>query len=74
MLLGVYASHGVLPLEFKPACSVGDLVLQHLDVLEQESERNRGILQVLIHHFAQTFRIPCQMPLTMVGQVGEEAA
>ena len=31
MLLGVFASHGVLPLEFKPAYSVGDLLLQHLD-------------------------------------------
>src|SRR5215831_19508161 len=38
MLLGVFASHGVLPLEFKPAHSVGDLLLQHLDGLEQEVE------------------------------------
>jgi hypothetical protein len=27
MLLGVFASHSVLPLEFKPAYSVGDLLL-----------------------------------------------
>jgi hypothetical protein len=38
MLLGIFASHGVLPLEFKPAYSVGDLLLQHLDALEQEAE------------------------------------
>jgi hypothetical protein len=25
MLLGIFASHGLLPLEFKPAYSVGDL-------------------------------------------------
>jgi hypothetical protein len=42
MLLGVFASHGVLPLEFKPAYSVGDLLLQHLESLEQEAERARA--------------------------------
>src|SRR5262249_45084363 len=31
MLLGIFAARGVLPLEFKPAHSVGDLVVQHLD-------------------------------------------
>jgi hypothetical protein len=30
MLLGIFASHGVLSLEFKPAHSVGDLLLQLL--------------------------------------------
>src|SRR6476646_3980058 len=43
MLLGVFASHGVLPLEFKPAYSVGDLLLQHLDALEQEAEEKGGV-------------------------------
>jgi hypothetical protein len=38
MLLGVFAAHGVLPLEFKPAYSVGVLLTQHLDELEQEVE------------------------------------
>src|SRR5262249_22799561 len=47
MLLGIFASHGVLPLEFKPAYSVGDLLLQHLDVLEQEAEEKGGMQQVL---------------------------
>ncbi len=42
MLLGVFASHGVLPLEFNPAYSVGDLLLQHLDTLEQEAEEKGG--------------------------------
>jgi hypothetical protein len=39
MLLGIFASHGVLPLEFKPAYSVGDLLLQHMDALEQRPRR-----------------------------------
>jgi len=38
MLLGVFSAKGVLPLEFKPAHSVGDLVTQHLDELEREAE------------------------------------
>jgi hypothetical protein len=38
MLLGIFASRGVLHLEFKPAFSVGDLLLQHLDALEQEAQ------------------------------------
>jgi len=33
MLLGIFAAHGVLPLEFKPAYSVADLLVQHLDSL-----------------------------------------
>jgi hypothetical protein len=56
MLLGVFASHRVLPLEFKPAYSVGDLLTQHLDELEQEAERKGGILQTLQDHFARTYR------------------
>ncbi len=33
-LLRIFAAKGVLPLEFKPAYSVGDLVTQYLDELE----------------------------------------
>ena len=47
MLLGIFASHGVLPLEFKPAYSVGDLLLQHLDALDQEAQEKGGVHQVL---------------------------
>jgi hypothetical protein len=43
MLLGIFFSHGVLPLEFKPAYSVGDLLLQHLDALEQEAEEKGSV-------------------------------
>lgn len=38
MLLGVFSAKGALPLEFKLAYSVGDLLTQHLDELEQEAE------------------------------------
>jgi hypothetical protein len=33
-----FAVHGVLPLEFIPVYSVGDLLLQHVGALEQEAE------------------------------------
>jgi hypothetical protein len=61
MLLGIFASHGVLPLEFKPAYSVGDLLLQHLDALEQEAEEKGGIQQLLANHFAKVYKVT--MPL-----------
>jgi hypothetical protein len=57
MLLGVFSAKGVLPLEFKPAYSVGDLLTQHLDALEQEAERKGGILQTLSDHFAKVYRV-----------------
>jgi hypothetical protein len=61
MLLGIFASNGVLPLAFKPAYSVGDLLLQHLDALEQEAEEKGGVQQVLADHFAKVYKV-C-MPL-----------
>jgi hypothetical protein len=57
MLLGIFASHGVLPLEFKPAYSVGDLLLQHLDALEQEAEEKGGVQQLLADHFARIYKM-----------------
>jgi hypothetical protein len=57
MLLGVFASHGVLSLEFKPAYSVGDLLLQHLDALEQEAKEKGGIQQLLADHFAKVYKV-----------------
>jgi hypothetical protein len=65
MLLGIFASHGVLPLEFKPAYSVGDLLLQHLDALEQEAEEKGGVQQLLADHFAQVYKVA--MPLRLVA-------
>jgi hypothetical protein len=58
MLLGVFAARGVLTLEFKPACSVGDLVLQHLDDLEREAMGKGGVMRVLDQHFARVYKIP----------------
>jgi hypothetical protein len=57
MLLGIFASHGVLPLEFKPAYSVGDLLLQHLDALEMEAAEKGGVQQLLTEHFAKVYKV-----------------
>jgi hypothetical protein len=57
MLLGVFAAHGVLPLEFKPAQSVGELLAQHLDALEQEVAKRGGVQQVLADHFAKVYKV-----------------
>jgi hypothetical protein len=38
MLLGIFSTKGVLPLEFKPAYSVGDQLTLHLDEVEQETD------------------------------------
>jgi len=57
MLLGIFSANGELPLEFKPAYSVGDLLLQHLDALEQEAEEKGGVQQLLANHFAKVFKV-----------------
>jgi hypothetical protein len=57
MLLGIFAAKGVLPLEFKPARSVGDLLVQHLDDLECEAEVKGGIQQVVAAHFARVYKV-----------------
>jgi hypothetical protein len=57
MLLGIFAAHGVLPLDFKPAHNVGDLLLQRLDALEQEAEEKGGVQQVLADHFAKMYKV-----------------
>jgi hypothetical protein len=61
MLLGIFASHGVLPLDFKPAHNVCDLLLQHLDALEREAEEKGGVQQLLANHFAKVYKVA--MPL-----------
>jgi hypothetical protein len=63
MLLGIFSAKGVLSLEFKPAHSVGDLLTQHLDELEQEAERRGGVLQTLVDHIARIYRAPLPAPL-----------
>ena len=44
--------------KFKPAYSVGDLLTQHLDELEEEAERKGGVLQALTDHFTKVYRVP----------------
>jgi hypothetical protein len=58
MLLGIFGASGVLPLEFKPAYTVGDLVVQHLDALEQEAAKKGGVQHVLEDHFAKVYKVP----------------
>jgi hypothetical protein len=55
MLLGIFSTKRVLPLEFKPAYSVGDLLTQHLDELE-EAERKGDVLQTLGDHFGRIYK------------------
>jgi hypothetical protein len=57
MLLGAASAQAVLPLEFKPAYSIGDLLTQHLDALEQEAEDKGGLHNLLAHHFARVYRV-----------------
>ncbi len=48
---------GVLPLEFKPAHGVGDLLTQHLDELECEADQKGGVQQLLADHFARVYKV-----------------
>jgi hypothetical protein len=57
MVLGVVSAKEVLPLEFKPAYSVGDLLTQHVDELEQETAGTGGVLQALSDHFAKVYQV-----------------
>jgi hypothetical protein len=57
MLLGIFSAKGVLPLGFEPAYSVGELLTQHLDELEQEAEHKGSIQQTLSDHFSRIFKV-----------------
>jgi hypothetical protein len=57
MLLGIFSARGVLPLHCKPARSVGDLLVQHLDDLEAEAEAKGGVVWVLANHFAKVYKV-----------------
>lgn len=48
---------GVLPLEFELAYSVGDLLLQHLEALEQGAEEKGRVQQMLADHFARIYKV-----------------
>jgi len=57
MLLGIFAAHGVLALGDKPARSVGDLLTQHLELLEAEAEDKGSVGEVLAQHFAKVYKV-----------------
>jgi hypothetical protein len=57
MLLGIFAAHGVLPLAFKPVHNVTDLLVQHIDQLEQEAAEKGGVQQLLAAHFAKVYKV-----------------
>jgi hypothetical protein len=57
MLLGIFAAHGVMPLEFKPIHSVGHLLEQHLGGLENQAAKKGGVQQVLADHFAKVYKV-----------------
>lgn len=65
MLLGIFAAHGVLVLGDKPAHSVGDLLTQHLELLEAETEEKGGIGIVLRDHFSRVYKRA--LPLELVA-------
>jgi hypothetical protein len=57
MLLGIFTAKGVLPLECKPAYTVGDLIVQHLDELDREAEKNGGVAELMAAHFTRVYRL-----------------
>jgi len=57
MLLGVFAATGVLPLEFKPAYNVDDLVMQHMEELEREAEAKGGVMALVADHFTRIYKV-----------------
>lgn len=63
MLLGIFAAHGVLALDLKPAYAVGDLLVQHLDALEAEADEKGGLDQMLSKHFSKVYKLPAPRDL-----------
>jgi hypothetical protein len=72
MLLGIFSARGVLPLELKPAHSVGDLLVQHLDDLEHEAEEKGGLDQVLQDHFSRVYKVAA--PRDLFGSADRRGA
>ncbi|MGO8947855.1 MAG: hypothetical protein ACLQUY_09360 [Ktedonobacterales bacterium] len=68
MLLGIFAAHGVLALGDKPIHSVGDLLTQHLDLLEAIAEDKGGVSQVLRGHFAKVYKRALPPELADIAQ------
>jgi hypothetical protein len=72
MLLGVCGAAGVLPLEFKLAHSVGDLVVQRLDDLEREAAAKGGVQRLLVEHFSKIYKVTA--PRAISGRTATLAA
>jgi hypothetical protein len=70
MLLGIFAAVGVLSLEFKPAHSVCDLLVQYLEELEREAEQKGGVQQLLAAHFAQAYKVGCVLHSPFQARTG----
>ena len=68
MLLGIFSARGVLPLELKPAHSVGDLLVQHLDDLEREADAKGGLDQVLADHFSKVYKVAAPRDLFAIKE------
>jgi hypothetical protein len=68
MLLGIFSARGILPLELKPAHSVGDLLVQHLDDLEREAEAKGGLDQVLADHFSKVYKVAAPRDLFAIKE------
>ncbi len=65
MLLGIFAAHGVLALGDKPVMSVGDLLTQHLELLEAEAEDKGGVGRVLAEHYAKVYKVALPLENTL---------
>ena len=51
-MLGIVSAKRMLPLEFKPARAVRDLLIQHQHELEHKAERRVGLSLVFRDNFA----------------------
>lgn len=61
LLFGIFAASGVLPVELKPsAYSTSDLLVQRLNDLEHEADKEVSIQQVFANHFARDTRWQCR--------------
>jgi hypothetical protein len=47
----------VLPLEFKPAHTVADLLVQHLEALEQDATEKGDRQQLLANRVAEVYKV-----------------
>jgi hypothetical protein len=57
VLLSICAAYAVLPLEFKPAHNMADLLVQHLVALEQEAHEKGSIQHLLADHIGKVYKV-----------------